>query len=265
MGYFAKKTITGYKEVIGGCSDAEAEVYIETLDEYFENLSKIREYESDIKDVKVEADRRVQEAYSDANRQLQEYISKESRKIRDALDKQQCAEKIATQALAEKKRLEDALERQQNLNNNLRRIARERANAKRGLTPKKEHSGYVVLYSAQYKQHCEKWKVVNAWHSVLQTPYDASLPLHQIKDIIADDLIEVFACLGIRGVQDTDENGNYVTWTVEENGVKREVCGLYRWDYRANYKSGLWEMNLYHTKSIRVPEEYRPRKQMGEK
>jgi len=34
-----------------------------------------------------------------------------------------------------------------NLNANLIRINKERANAKRGLTPKKEHHGYIVLDS----------------------------------------------------------------------------------------------------------------------
>ena len=48
---------------------------------------------------------------------------------------------------AEKKIAESALQRE--LNANLLRITKERANAERDLKPKKEHTGYVVLTSAE--------------------------------------------------------------------------------------------------------------------
>ena len=54
-------------------------------------------------------------------------------------------------AVKEKNNLAELLKRQLYLNDNLKRIAKERANAKRGLTPKKERSGYIVLSSVQYK------------------------------------------------------------------------------------------------------------------
>ena len=146
-----------------------------------------------------------------------------------------------------------------NLNNNLKRIAKERANAKRGLTPKKERSGYIVLFSSQYRERYRNDEgeklVANTWKSVLQTPYDATLPLEQIKDDVWNELMhQILYPMGFRKVQDIDKNGEYKFWYEDEE----ELCGLYRWDFKANYKTGLWEITLFHTKSLCVPEEYRP-------
>lgn len=170
-------------------------------------------------------------------------------------------ERQLERATKENNNLKELLNRQLNLNNNLKRIAIERANAKRGLTPKKEHSGYVVLSSVQYKEHTHNG-VVDVWRSLLQTPYDASLPYEQITDDIWVDVLNrksVLESLGIIHMQRKKDNGVYRTWTtIDDAGVERETCGLYRWNFKANYVCGLWEMTMYHTQSLYVPEEYRP-------
>ena len=158
--------------------------------------------------------------------------------------------------------LQDALDQQKDLNWNLKRIAIERSNAKRDLKPKKERSGYLVLYSVQYREHYQdddgKRCVANTWKSVLQTPYDASLPLKTIRDEIRNDLAySVLFKMDIRLAQPKEENGKYEKFLDEETG--EEVCGLYRWgEYRANFRAGFWEITLYHTLELNVPEEFRP-------
>lgn len=52
-----------------------------------------------------------------------------------------------------KAQLEKDLQNQIYLNQNLLRISRERANASRSITPKKIHTGYLVLSSRQWIEH----------------------------------------------------------------------------------------------------------------
>lgn len=64
---------------------------------------------------------------------------------------------------------------QRALNANLLRISRERANADRGLRPKKVHTGYVVVMSSEkeirYKTGRNKLLTAKVWETVLQSPY----------------------------------------------------------------------------------------------
>ena len=64
---------------------------------------------------------------------------------------------------------------QRALNANLLRISRERANADRGLRPKKIHTGYVVVMSSEkeirYKTGRNKLLTAKVWETVLQSPY----------------------------------------------------------------------------------------------
>lgn len=201
-------------------------------------------------------------AQIDAANNEKRRIEYESKKNQEALrkDTDQRLRKAKEDAENEKNELLIRLQNQENLNRNLKRIARERANVQRGLKPKKKHTGYLVLYSQQYEQRYERNKTAKVWKTVLQTPYDASLPLNQIKNDIWNELMhKVLYNLGFRQVQDDNKNGDYRIWIQrDENGYTREICGLYKWVFKANYRSGFWEMDLYHTKSIKVPEEYRP-------
>lgn len=250
-------------EALGGASDPDlAEIRL-TPEEYVAMWSRIRSAEKAVKEAQDDADRREDAAWKEANRKLKEYEQKvdaaADRKVSVAQSAQERAEERASKAETEKNGLFEALKMQKDLNANLKRIAKERANARRGLTPKKNHSGYVVLFSSQYREryHNDNGKkcVANTWKSVLQTPYDATLPLENIKEDVWDELMhQILYPMGFRKVQDVDKNGEYRSWYADEE----ELCGLYRWDYKANYKTGLWEITLYHTKSLSVPAEYRP-------
>ena len=43
MGFYAKKTLTGYRKIDGGAADQEAEYYIETKEEHEETLQRLRD------------------------------------------------------------------------------------------------------------------------------------------------------------------------------------------------------------------------------
>lgn len=247
-------------EAPGGASDPElAEIRL-TPEEYSALWRKIRSAERAASEARDDAEKREIDAYRDAQRQLEKFQLDADRRVDNANQARYRAEERASVAEAEKEELETSLAQQRSLNDNLKRIAKERANAKRGLTPKKERSGYVILFSSQYRERYRNDEgekcVASTWKSVLQTPYDATLPLDEIRNDIWEELMhQILYPMGFRRVQDVDKNGEYRFWYGEDD---KEVCGLYRWDYKANYKTGLWEITLYHTKSLKVPEEYRP-------
>jgi len=174
-----------------------------------------------------------------------------------------------------------SLQRAHDLNKNLLRVMRERSNARRGLSPKKEHKGYLVLSTSQYHQEYTEeipfdvWKkshsavniklyrqyeprTAEVWRTVIQTPYDASLPLQQLEHTIWKDFKEkgIPAEMGIQERCRASENGRYRNW-VDDEGFERN--GIYRWMFRAEFKTGLWNIELFHTLPVFVPEELRPR------
>ena len=175
------------------------------------------------------------------------------------------------------------------LNVNLLRIMRERANQARGIRPKKNHDGYIVLGSRQWtekyteevwdsEEHAEKYgngeyrshaikqgylrlekKMVNTWRSIIQTPYSASLPVEPVRARVKKEIGKVSADIGVEYHIDEANKDNCHDWQIPDY----EECAnmLYRAQYSANYKAGFWELTIYTTKSLRVPENRCPEKQ----
>lgn len=160
--------MVGYKPV-NGSSDPECTHVILTLDEYDELHQRIRAAINDGKRAKDEAARAA--AASAAN------AEKAVKKIQDeaAQEIAQLKKKVETERAGK--------EYQIGLNQDFKRIARERANADRGIKPKKERSGYVVLSSRQkkyrYKENRHDVAEVYLWETVIQTPYVVSFTAEQ--------------------------------------------------------------------------------------
>ena len=250
MGFYAKKTMIGYKEV----SEDEADFYIQEIGEYRKSLKEISDLRTELK---------IADRESIAAQQRQREICEN--KINSVTDQAnlriQGAQAKVNAISEELKKAKDDIKRLEGLNANLKRIARERANRSRGITPKKQHDGYVVLRSEEWK---EKWvesapgkskkvihKEADTWKSIIQTPMDASLPLDEVEDDMTHGLKTVLQEMGCRGGAKTREKMRY-----DENW--EGVNMLYRWKYRANYNVGFWEAEVYTTKSLRVPEHRRP-------
>ena len=153
---------------------------------------------------------------------------------------------------------ESALQRE--LNANLLRITKERANAERGLKPKKEHPGNVVLTSVEkesrYKDSYGHPQTITLWETAMETPYTVDFEAEQVRGLI-------------RELTQADEDGN---WPICRIGITGNYPGKYadmirnkgwREDYeednimlerwlRANYRSGYWELVFLHTKPLAV-------------
>lgn len=292
MGTYAKKTLTGYRPLDGDAAADEATHFIMTAEEMNSMQAELRKANRDIKTMQKLLKERVEQAYNDARAQLQEHKDafEEQKKELQASYEGRLAEKETSvrQLTAQLDRANVELTNERDLQKNLLRIMRERSNQKRGITPKKEHDGYIVLDSSQFteKTKRDEWASnidtskytsaenrayaikhglltvitveISVWRSTLQTPYDAALPLEDIQNKVEKDLWEggVLKSIGCPGMMVPEENGKYHYFGKTEDGTEKN--GLYRWRFRANFRSGQWELELYTTRGLRVPEERMP-------
>lgn len=162
--------------------------------------------------------------------------------------------------------LEAERDLQAGLNNNLLRICKERANAKRGLQPKKRHPGYrIVGRTTQIKTPIgyERGKgpqYADVWTATMETPYDGTLPIKQIESKIFQDLMGPDGVLARLQVEyfSKKENGREL-WkgTYNEATEIMDISKSYLFDYRfsMNASSRLWEVQISTTNSIHIPSE----------
>lgn len=250
MSEFMKKTVMGYKAVQGGQSDPECTHVILRLDEYNDLLKKIRDAQNRESETKHRAENEIRNIKVRCANQLDYNKTEMEGKI------------TLLRSEVEAQKQENGY--QANLNVNLLRIARERANADRKLRPKKEHTGFVVISSKEkvhrYQTGTRKTESVICWETVLQSPYTVDFTEEQARRLIKDNLYPkdqewLIGKIGISGkymngysalVKDQDKS-----W-IERNCVIEEQL-------RANYKAGYWEFILLHTKPLDVvPVDMRP-------
>ena len=146
--------------------------------------------------------------------------------------------------IAATKERDDALE----LNRNLKRICKENANAKRGIKPKKEHSGFIITSTAEIFERVKEGKSTNeyrAYKSIVETPYFEHMELTtKLKDDAWEDGLKT---LFDSAWQDAN-NINYLSAVNEENKDKNFI---YKLNWRTN-KRGMWEIECYHTKPVKI-------------
>ena len=245
MSEFVKKTAFGYKKVDGGHSDPECTHVILTIDEYDEILREKAKAEQETRNTKRDAEREISRVKQDARYEV-ENAAEEARQTVESMKDD----------LAEERAESDY---QRRLNANLLRISKERANADRKLKPKKGHTGYVVVSSAEkyysYREDRQRWRKVMLWETVLQTPYSVDFTHEQVEIQSAELCRE-------------DETGN---WPVAKIGIDENYGRSYeqlmddpewgawkkynvmlRRQLKANYRTGYWEIIFMHTKPLTV-------------
>ena len=194
MGEFVKKTMMGYKEVPGGHSDPECTHVILTEAEYAKLLRQLSDAEQKARITKSEADKEIREANREADRKAQEAALKANQAIEE------------WRAALEAERAESA--HQRHLNANLLRIAKERANADRGLKPKKERPGYVVVHSEEkeysFRDGRKRLYKVKLWETIIQSPYSVEFAESVVRKQIEDEMFPegkewLIAKIGITG------------------------------------------------------------------
>ena len=277
-------------EAEGGSSDPDLAEVRMTDEEYRDLWDRIRSSKREAESARAEGERQKNEAWRQANRAVEK-----ARNDADAEAKRRIAiaQQSAAASAAEASSLQDELEQvraelqnEKNLHRNMMRIMKERANQARGIKPKKEHDGYVVLESRQWTErytedvwdtqdHKDRYdnpedrayalkhgylridhETAEVWKSVVQTPYNSSLPIKQVRERIEAEIGAVLQDINVETRLKTEYNGTYYNFGTNEDGYEKN--GMYRWKYKANYRAGLWELEIFTTKSLRVPEHRRP-------
>ena len=98
------------------------------------------------------------------------------------------------------------------------------------------------------------------WKSVLQTPYNVSLPYEQLISIVDKDFNTLLN--GKLGIAECfysyDEYLNNDIYYKNKNDEKINVA--YNKMYNANYRTGYWEVEFFHLYPVLIPLEMRPSK-----
>ncbi len=283
MGTYAIKTALGYKEA----GENDAQFYISTVEEHTKILSQIVDIKSERDRVVCDLQAEIERVKTLSDRKAEERVSAATLKAQKQVDSSQqvitALRQTITDLQAEKAALQKQLETANNLNINLKRIARERANADRHIIPKKRHDGYLVLSSRQWTEHytvavpetgyenrSKEWLIKNrrlrtvrrsvqTWRSIIQSPYESSLPLDNVMDLINNDMRQghILEDLGCGRISDTVEDGKYRDFGKNEDG--NAICGMYRWKFIDNFSRGYWEVEIFTTGPLSVPEDRRIR------
>ncbi|MCR5295671.1 MAG: hypothetical protein K6E30_10980, partial [Lachnospiraceae bacterium] len=254
MAKFYKKGPLGRMvEAEGGASDPGLAEVRMTPKEYKELWGKVRTAQKDAAYVRSEAEKNVSEIKKKAKETIAEYRKKAEadadRRVEEARNVVRKGEQKAENLRKQLEEANEIIKNEKHLNENLMRIMRERANQSRGIKPKKQHDGYLVLGSRQWKEkyNVEIWdtedhmirysrnlgaarrkgylrtehKTADVWKSVLQTPYDASIPLEQVQyRVEEEDLWKkgILKDIGCTGMHESYANGRF---------DKNEKSGLY--------------------------------------
>ena len=199
----------------------------------------------------------------------------------------------------ENKELKSELESYKRCNNNLLRIFKERENAKRGLYPKKEHTGYCVIQSTpiDYKYYLHgSHKKVELYQSVFQTPYNVEFDYYDVFNLVDNDLCKddcyILKELGFKNYdtikryeelvdneiaqlikEKYDElkeeykkvNHREASWDdldeLRKQAEEEDLCYFFNMNVRSNFKDGYWEMIIQSTSPLPViPKDLRFRK-----
>ena len=268
-------------------------------DSFSDVLLSAEEY-SGLKKLVQEAEYREDKALNRLNyvRQNFERELNEQKKKADADTRAQVAreqaivseqENIIAQLREELSQAKAEVENVSGLNKNLIRIMTERANQARGIHPKKQHEGYVVLECRQWTEKYveEVWdhpdhkvqydndegrafakkkrylmlehKAANVWKSRIQTPFDASIPLEYFSKEAMGSLDSLVRALGVTHF--SSMLGKYMGF--KDGSLEEKRNTMYRIRCNANYREGFWEVEIFTTRALVVPEGLRLPRRAG--
>lgn len=254
--FMREKRLGGFAEVLGGKSDPDCSHVLLELREYDQLLWKISEAEQDARTAKYKAEKEIAAAKQDAAQKA--YQTKQEAQIQ--------IEQIQQKLLNE--RAECAHQRE--LNANLLRISKERANAERGLKPKKERPGYVVVHSEEkeYSFRDGRKRVYKAklWETIIQSPYSVEFAEDVVRKQLEEELFPengkwLVGGIGITGKYD----GSYEEMRVDKESnsgnpfFSGNVVVAQQQRLKRNFRSRYWEIAIVHTKPLGdIPEDLMP-------
>lgn len=208
-----------------------------TNDEYRQLIAEIDTAKREKEDAQRQADADIREMELSTNKAIQEVEDNAQERI-DEITKQL-------------QKAEGEVQYQKNLNANLLRISKERANADRKLKPKKEHTGYIVISSQEkeirYRDKKQMFSVV-VWETVLQSPYNIEFTEEQARKQIFDELLTNDGGWKLGDIGVTRRLMTSYEDLVTNSGNKiKTVNTAFNQRLRANYKAGYWEYIVMHT------------------
>ena len=207
--------------------------------------------------------------------ELEANIKKLEREYKIAVDnyKKSADDKIAkirtqadgrvAEAHAERDKHKERAEDFENANQNLIRVATERANAQRGLTPKKQHIGYVFLNIEQYIYNHEcfisgknkkRTLKLDCFRVRLQSPYQTNFDLQSVVTLTTEnfDKKNIYNKLGIEfgfEIDKYDDAEITKLWNTEKDNF------IFKVSYKANFQKGFWEVEYLTRYMVNVPSE----------
>lgn len=160
-----------------------------------------------------------------------------------------------SQMIRDMRTMSDEIIRLKDLNRNLIRIAKERSNAQRKLTPKKTHKGYLVMSQGQTQYtHRSSKNTFNltCWSVKIQTPYDAALPAEVIEEI-ERDLVDICKDMGIRTTVNNDKFNSAPKEQIDSIWGGSDNF-IFRQRYKADLaRGGMWTVELLVRSAIVIP------------
>ena len=207
-----------------------------TNDEYDELQRKIRSLKNQHDNEKTAHSNDVAKEQQKSVADHNAIVKQANEAIENANKRVQKAEKERDEALS--------------LNVNLKRICKENANAKRGIKPKKQHSGFVIVRTQEARDRIPLKKGFEdrrVYKTTVETPYSIHLAIADVEPSAWDDgLSELF------GSAWTDHNSNNLSGALNEENIHKNF--IYRQDWQTG-KNDLWEIVCWHTKPITMAKE----------
>lgn len=244
--FVKERLLGGFADISGDQNNPECTHVLLTKEEYMRFLQEKAKTEQEKRFAEGEAREKIRMAEQELEYRtaaVEKFAKEKIQQVEQELDAE---------------RSESAYQR--SLNENLLRISRERANADRRLRPKKEHTGYVVVSSAEkeisYKDYYGKNKKVMLWETVLQSPYSVDFTeeqaRHQMQELFKrrENGGWLISQIGISATY-----GKGYAELIREKEWKSDVSKrniLLSRRLRANYRARYWEMIFLHTKPLSV-------------
>jgi len=143
-----------------------------------------------------------------------------------------------------------------NANKNLRRIVREKANADRDLTPKKERSGYLILGYDTYKLRLdvdEGKPFLNVCRLLLESPYSVRSDFFETEKLIFQDIDEkLYKLLQAEAIVKLDSMDS-IESVNEIAELENKIIIIGHVEMQRN---GQWAVRLYTNYMPQVPEDF---------
>ena len=254
--FMREKRLGGFAEVPGGKNDPDCSHVLLEMREYDQLLRKISAAEQDARIAKYEAEKEITSAKQDAAQKVYQTSQKAQMQI----------EQIQKELVDE--RAECAHQRE--LNANLLRISKERANAERGLKPKKERTGYVVVHSEEkeysFRDGRKRVYKVKLWETIIQSPYSVEFAEDVVRKQLEEEMFPengkwLVGRIGITGKY----NGNYEKMSEDKENNSEDsffagnVVVAQQQRLKRNFRSQYWEVAIVHTKPLGdIPEDLMP-------